>query len=625
MASFAIVTDPVLPVVKEGIATSESKANQAYEEASDLMDDMGGLIDTLSTIPQITAALGNVQANVTPFIGQTAPTEPVFDTSQFPSPPAEAATGTVGTITLSDAPVFTAAEPVINNITPPAAFTKSAPTEPALVDHSLPNTPSNTLPAAPTTRELSLPTAPSLIAVNFDGVIPTALATPPSAQFNWTNQDYSSVLNTQLKSSLLDLVLNIRQTGLNPTIEDQLWARGRERTSAESSRRQAAVRRQSASLGWNMPQGDEWLKLMEAAEASVVDDITESRSIAIAQATLEQNNFQFAFTQALALEGQLINLHNAEQQRLFEAARYTIEATIQLYGLEVSYFNANVGLYETQARVYTARLQAQLNEVEVFKAQLEGQKLIGDLNAQDVALYKAKIDAVVSTWELYKAELSGVKILLEQDSLKLQRFESNVRAFAEEIRAKSLENDIYKTQQDGENIKVQMYNGLASAFRSRIDGFKIESDAKIAKQDSDIKIAYDVPLQVADQATKRYQTTIAAESEKLKAIANFYETQGNVYDTKVKSEIGRVDAEVRIYEAELKKVIADGEISIDAAKANISTLLAQKEMLIGVQRTIAQVKAQLAASFGSAINYTAGISSGIDQNVSYNFSGSVDE
>src|SRR5574343_981022 len=374
--------DPVY-FLSHGINENQSKSEEAFSDAQALMDDMQNLVNSLSNIPQITATLGAVSSTVSPFVTPAAPQEPGISPN-FPTAPSGPATGSVGTLTLSDAPVFSAVEPTIREIAPPTAFTDTAPAEPSLVDHDLPVKPDNTLPTAPTQRELTLPTAPSLLPITFDGVVPGALSAPPSAAFNWTNQSFQNDLNDTLQTQLLSLVANARQTGLLPTIEAQIWARGRERTNAEAVRRRAGARRQFAALGWNMPQGDEALLMMKAEEDAVNDDITESRSIAIAQAELEQKNFQFSIQSAISLVGQLIDLHNAEQQRLFEAARYTIEAAINLYGLEVQYFNANVAMYETQARVYQDRLQAQLTEIEVFKAQLEGQRLISDLNKQDI-------------------------------------------------------------------------------------------------------------------------------------------------------------------------------------------------------------------------------------------------
>jgi hypothetical protein len=625
MVGFAIVTDPVLPVVKEGIATSEDKANQSYEDARTLMDDMQDLVNTLSNIPQIVATLAGPQSSVAGFVMPDRPEEPDgIDSVQFPSPPPDPETGTVGEITLSTAPTFTEAAPTTNNIAAPAPFSRAVPTEPALADHDLPVKPSNALPTAPTARELTLPTAPNIITVNFEGVVPGALSAPPNTTFNWQNEAYASDLQTAIKEELLDLVRNVRQTGLTDAVRQQLRDKARERVTAEYRGLKKNVIRQSAAMGWNMPQGDEWIKVRQGEEQAKAAIITEYRSEDLIDAQLEQANFQFAYSKALELEGQLIGLHNAEQQREFEAARYTIEAAISLYGLEVQYYNAGVAMYETQARVYQARLQAQLTEVEVYKAQLEGQRLISDLNRQDVELYKAKIDAILATFELYKSELEGVKTLMQADALKLQRFEAQVRAYAEEVRAKSLENDVYKTQIDAEKIKTDIYVAKTSAYNSLMQGFKIETDAKIAKQESDIKIAYDVPLEVAKQKTEIFKSTIAAKAEQIKALTSIFETRSRIFDSEVKGEASRVEAEVSIYENEVKKLIADAEINIEAVKGNISTLLAQKEMLIGVQKTIAQVKAQLAASFGSAVNYSAGIHSGVSQSVGYSYSGSAD-
>jgi len=392
----------------------------------------------------------------------------------------------------------------------------------------------------------------------------------------------------------------------------RLLGKEREKTATKAARRRHEITRSSSARGWFRPTGEDDVLLRQAEELSISDDQSTNREIVIAEANLRLQNLQFSITQAIGFEGQLINLHNSEQQRRFEAARYTIEAAIALYGLEVSYFNANVAMFEAMARVYQSRLQAQLTEVEVYKAQLEGQRLVGDLNKQDIEIYRAKIDAVLATFDLYKSKLEGVKILLEGDALKLQRFESQIKGFSAEIQAKALENDIYKSQLSGEEIKVSMYGKLSDAFNSRMQGYKVETDAKVAKQESDIKVAYDVPLKVGELKTEIFKSLIGAEAERLKALTGIYETRGNVFESLMKGESEKVNAEVQIQKNEIEKQIAEANIRIEVMKANVATTLAQKEMLISIQETITKVRAQLTAAYGSAINYSAGIDAGIN-------------
>src|SRR5690606_16488942 len=129
-----------------------------------------------------------------------------------------------------------------------------------------------------------------------------------------------SMLLTELKDKLFDLVRNVRQTGLSDSVLTQLSDKAKEKTAAQARRLSLSVRRQFGALGFNLPPGDEILKMLEVTEESVQLDVTENRNIYVTNAQLEQSNFQFAFMRGVELETQLMNLHNSVQQRLFEAA-----------------------------------------------------------------------------------------------------------------------------------------------------------------------------------------------------------------------------------------------------------------------------------------------------------------
>lgn len=599
-------------VVKIGILNSLNNTALADAEFSDLIirleQKLGELmteVDGIST----TGILDYTPLSVVDgFISPARPELEVIDAT-FPSAPdANLSIGTVAGLVIDDVPILSAVEPVINTIVAPTKFTKAAPVATPLTDRAFPDKPGYALPTAPTARILTLPTAPNLINIEFAGVLPTALAAPPNVEFSFTEQEYQSILNNELKAKLLNLVLNVAQTGLNPAIEQQIWDRSRERTRATTQGVIDNINRMYARAGWSLPQGDQIKSIYKAQEQQSVADITESRSIAIAQADLEQKNFQFAFTQALALEGQLLNLHNSAQQRAFDSAKYAVEALINLYQIQATYFNAGVTLYTAQAQVYRDRIQGELSKLEVYKTELEGQKLIGELNAQDVANYTAQIQAVVAVFGLYKDELEAVKIQLEGDGLKVQQFEANIRAFSEEIKAKGLEYDGYKAEQSGEEIKANMYNALVGAFGKRIDAFTSVNDAKVKKLDADIKVNIDVPLKIFEQQNINYKTQVEAIAARLDGLSSLNKVNSEIYKTDVEAESSKIGAQVSVQKQESDLEIKKREMYTEALKANIATFLAQKEMFLGTLKTMAQMKAQLVSAFGSNVNYSAGLS-----------------
>jgi len=257
-----------------------------------------------------------------------------------------------------------------------------------------------------------------------------------------TETPYLSAMLTQLDSTLMDLVTNIRQSGLNPVIEQQLWDRGREKTSRTAQGIIDGVTRSWARSGWAMPQGDQAEALEHARELQAEQDITESRSIAVAQADLEQKNLQFSLTQAITLQGIMTQLYNALQDRLITAEKERINALLQ-------------------------------------------------------------------------------------------------------------------TNQIG---------------------------------------------------TEVYKTQILAVTSRIEGLVKLYTGNAEVYTSEAKALGERANVQVAIQKNELEYVEKKAEISIEVNKTNLATFLGQKELVLGVLKTIVQTQSQLAAAFGSAVNYSAGIS-----------------
>jgi len=589
--------------IERAVTRSDSFIRELYDKLEELSDE---LAETLA-IPLLEAELADLSVSMpAPFTRPDKPVRPDF-LNDYPAPPPDAVLGTVSEIVLDDVPVLTAVAPTVRTITPPTPFTGVVPTSDPIPTRSFPVEPGYTLPTAKTLRELTLPTAPSLISVSFEGILPTALASPPDVDFQFTEAEYQSALNDELKDKLLSLVLNTHQTGLSNAVTAQMRDKAREFTAAQSSRRRAAVRRQFAGMGWSMPQGDEAIMLRQAEEGAIVADITESRNIFVETARLEQANFQFAFTQAIALEAQLLNLHNNVQQREFDAAKYEIEALVSLFQLQVAYHNAGVTLYTAQASVYRDRIQAELAKIELYKGELEGQKLIGELNSQDIANYKAQIEAVVALFDLYKSRLESVKIQMEGDGLKIQQFEANIRAFAEQIRAKSLEYEGYKAELSGEQIQADIYNALVNAFGKEIDAYIGTTDAKMKKLDADVKVNFDVPLETLKQRNEVYKLQIESKNTQNLGLAKIYETDGQVYAAESDAEKSIIESELKRMELDLAYISKDIDVKTDVFAKNVSVVMAQKDILISARETQAKLKAQIIAGITSSVNFGASI------------------
>lgn len=599
------VTDISTEIVQNGYNLSQAYASDAIDTALEFLDDLKNQGLTLAAIPAVDADLGNINATIGPVSLPPAPAEPAGLSPTFPAAPADPTLTPVAGLSLPEAPEFLTADPTLATIAAPAPFTDAAPAAPALTTLTLPAEPDAALPSAPTLRSLALPVVPQLNLPFFSATLDPAPLTP-AATFSYTEAAYTSELLTSLNSRLVEFVAGA-STGLSAAVEQALWDRGRAREAALLYRAREQAARGFSARGFSLPPGALVELITQADQIAIDKGASLSRDIMVKQAELEQANFQFAFGQAVALEGQLLAHSDQVAARALEAAKVTSQILIDLFNAEVSLFNAKSQAYQVEAVVYRERLAAEIARVEIYKAELEGQKLIGDLNQQDVALYSERIKAVLALFELYKGRLEGVKIQQEQQKLSTELYGVQVEAFAARSRAKADEFAGYKTQVEAESIKVEAHKSLADAYSSKIAGFKALVDARVAAQDAEIKVNQEIPLEVFKARASTFESLVQAEAERLRGLIGLYEGRTRVYSEQVRGEGIRVDAQATILKAEVEVKSTEANLELEVLKANVTRLTEIARLLIASMDSGSRVAAQLAAASLSAVNLSASI------------------
>jgi len=583
--------------------TATDTYNTAAQYFTNLTDET---VDSLNSIVDIDEYLGEVTRIVSDY---SAPLAPVSEdiVTNFPTFDNTLETKPVDDLIVPLVPEFTDEAPAINVIDAPSKLTTQAPTATPIQEFAYPDTPNEELPLAPTLREITLPVAPDIIEVTFDALLPDNLEDAPDVTFNYLENDYSTSLLDEVNAKLLEYVSGF-STGLKPEVEQAIWDRGRDRTNAAADRAVVNQKRIWSASGWDIPGGDLVENISQAEQEAIQANITESRNIAVSQAELEQKNFQFSFTQAVQLESQLLTYSNSVNQRAFEAAKYVVQSAIDIYGLKVTGFNAKIQAYGIQASVYSDRIRAELSKVELFKALLDGQKLVSELNGQDIANYTAQISAVLALFELYKSELEGVKIKLDGERLKIQSFESEIKAFESEVRAKDTEYNGYKTANDAELVKVELFKSLSDVYKNKIDAYKTTVSAEVEKKNIELEVSQKVPVEVYKVESDAFKTAVDAESSRISTQLRELEVAAGIYDSKVKGEVSRVDAEVKVQKNEIDKLVAESNIRVESLKANVSKALSIAEIISTELQTGARVASQLAASAMSVINLSDSVS-----------------
>ena len=373
--------------------------------------------------------------------------------------------------------------------------------------------------------------------------------------------------------------------------------------------REEAIRN-FAARGFSMPGGALVEPLARADQEAIDKSASLSREIAIKQAELEQTNFQFAFGQAIALEGQLLNHANAVSQRAFEAARFTAQIAIDLFNAAVNLFNAKSQAYQVEAVVYRERLQAEIAKVEIYKAQVEGQRITSEVNQQTVAL-----TASAST-------PSSPSSSCTRTSSRPRAFSRRATRPASRPTGPRSRPTIHWSRPRRQNLTGTRRASRARRSRPRSinrwprrstrasRGTRRWSKPRSRRRIGVSRSTRRLPLDKYRVQSQTFQTLVQAEAERLRGLIGLFEGRVKAFGAQVDAEGTRVNAEVQVLRGEVETKVATANVALENVKANIQRLVEIARMVVGATQAGAQVASQLASAALSAVNLSASISAG---------------
>jgi len=593
-----------VPNIDGWFGTMNSYASNAMSHASSASSSLSNFSTSIST--------SNVAFNNTPIHTTMAiPTKPLvpsvsIGTRILPSPIGMV----VPSLTLESAPTFSTPDPTINFPSVPSPLNLMAPVKDFAIDLStnFPSAPITSLPDVPTLLSLNLPSAPSLFIPIFDIAFPTSTLTVPSINFSFFEDPYSDALLTSVKNELL---LRLQGgTGLNPIVEAAIWNRGKDREQRSSLQAERSVLVDRASSGFSRPPG----ALMAALEQSIQDTqskvIDLSREIMIKQAELEQENIKTTIQQTISLEDILIREHNNVVNRSFEVAKYMQEISMDVFKLEVSLYNTKVEAYKSFTVAYTAKVQAELAKIEIYKGQLEGQKLVSDINEQAIKIYIAQIEAVKTNVSVYTAMVNAVSEKLKAEAVKVEVFKSEIEAYSEQVKTKAIEYTSYSEQVKAEGLKVDVFDSQVKAFTSRIQSYAASTEAKTKVLNAEVGIE--------ELKIKKYSTDVDAFIKQVQADQIIYSSAVDLYKGQAEMYLAEVGLDKSIAELAIKdsesiimqnKYAAD--VSIQNAQINVEAHKSAYMAQIEATKASGTIAAQLAASALSGINCNASVSGSV--------------
>lgn len=446
-------------------------------------------------------------------------------------------------------PTLDAERPAIDLPALPGTDVGDAPSDaPSVAEYAAPDAPSVTLPTVPTFEELQLPAVPSFTMPTFSADAPVNNLAAPTQQFSFVDAGYTSELRDPLVAKLLYDLEN-GGYGIDSTDELALWGRARDRAESQGRLAVETALRRGGSLNLPLPSGAV-LAAVEQARAEVLRQLSEAnREIALKRADMYVENRRFTIEQVQALEKMSIDLYNAIAERALNVAKVTVELGVAVFEASVRNFNAQLDAYKTFAAVFETRVRAELTKAEVYKAQLEAERLRGEFNNQRAALYQAQLNGIQTVVNLYKNRVEAIQVLTQVQAQKVDIFKSRIEAYATRVKAKEAEYGMYEAATRGELAKVDVYKADLSAYETRLRGEEMRTR---------------VLLQGNEALLQRYNAQVAqykAQLEGLVATATARVDRDKTY-------IAAQAVNVSNYKALTDAVLAGVQTKVDAQKMN---------------------------------------------------------
>lgn len=510
---------------------------------------------------------------------------------EFPSAPGVFS----GDIEIVEAPTFAGVAPDLNLGTAPTFEMGLIPDAPGVNIPSVPGAVSVVLPPAPNLLQLdvqpfggvTLPAAP-------DEELPTVTLVEPSITNYVPGEQYTSALLEALKTELQRRITD-GGTGLNAEVEQAIFDRARERELRTVQDALDGLERME-TMGFAFPPGvyvDGRIKI-ETEFGKVTAGL--SRDIMVKQAELELANVQEALKTATQLESQLLDYTSKVEQRVFEAARYTTEAGVQIYNAKVEAYKALLDAYRTKITIYEAKIRAELAKVEAYRAQVSAEQAKADINTALVNQYRVRADVALSAVEIYKAQIAGVQAAATVEQVKVQIYAEQVRAFSAKANAFTATVEGYRAQTQAEVAKQEAYRAQVEAFKAQVDAAAKITDARIAVHRGRID-AY-----MAEW--KGYEAAAQAEASRAQAITASNQSLVEAYRAEVTGTVGFNEVLTKQWQVALEQAQRVAEIGVSAAKANGDLYIAAKSITMDAAKVGAQVAAQLGAAALNALNWS---------------------
>lgn len=398
--------------------------------------------------------------------------------------------------------------------------------------------------------------------------------------------EYENALYDDLVKVASDMLSAPENFGLPEAVVQALFDKPRERISKEVERTVQEATNTWAARGFSMPNGMLAKQVNVARQEGQMKVAELNRDIFMEASKYQIEALRYAVEKGIVLEQSAYDRHLETVKRLFEVAKFNVDAAFKAYEYQFTLFNTQNEGFKVLVDVYKTKMDTFINSVRL---RIDSKVAQGQLNAQELEVYKAKLAGVTADGELFKTKMLAVQMRVDIIKAQFDVYKTDMQAFAEQLGAERIKLEVFETEMKGEQAKISMVQTQADIYAKEIQAYGSQLDAgrlklEIFKSQIDAETA---KLSVADIQAKIYSTDISAYgsavgAEKIKvemyeaglrgeAIkAGIMQTEAGIYETDVRAETGKAEAgrlKIAVFEAEVKAKQA--ELGVGETQAKI--------------------------------------------------------
>lgn len=427
---------------------------------------------------------------VSPTLGAIPPARPTAKLdaleATIPTEPADF-NATVADRAIQDSPQEQFNDPSITFPDSPV-FTEEV--KPSKTETNLPNAvtkPTLTIPGELTVSDQTTPNIPSIALPNFGEAIPTISIALPETTLAYVEPVYTSALKTELSSNLLSKI-QTGGTGLNATIEGNIYNRDVERLAQKLDDDIDDALNRFAGRGFTMPPGTVAAQVQELQINHTNERANQSRDVAIQMAKIADVNTKAFLEMGLNWEQILINHANNIANRSLEAEKSVIEFGIASFNSKITKFNAELARYQAKDIEVQSNIRIQELKLSQYESELRGVEADATKDRVSVENYRAKLTAHDAQVRLYEAETAATVAALNIERAKIEIFKTDIDDYVARIGAKKNEYDLFLAEVQGERSKIDLYRANVETYATRVNAVKVNNDVIIEKVRSDIEV-----------------------------------------------------------------------------------------------------------------------------------------